>query len=142
MGLTPFMRHSGYPISRQLMSHAMTSSCVDRLDRWQIGPNEIVATQFSSSEPSRVELQRPVCPYPRKAPYLGVGSTRAVANFTYELRTADADSTRGSEIATMREQTNTSCGVVGAGLAGAEIALAFAVYYHAKHVFMKMRKLK
>ena len=64
--------------------HDLFNALIDWTDG-KSAPNEIVATQFSSFEPSRVELQRPICPYPRKARYLGVGSTRAAANFTCAL---------------------------------------------------------
>ena len=50
-------------------------------------PDAIVATKFDAAEPSQVEMQRPLCPYPRKARYLGVGSTRTPANFTCEPET-------------------------------------------------------
>lgn len=47
-------------------------------------PGSIIATKFAATETSQVEMQRPLCPYPNKARYLGVGSTRAPANFTCE----------------------------------------------------------
>jgi feruloyl esterase len=47
-------------------------------------PSEIVATKFKADEPSQIEMQRPLCPYPRKARYLGAGSTLAASNFTCE----------------------------------------------------------
>jgi len=47
-------------------------------------PDAIVATKFDPAEPSQIEMQRPLCPYPQKARYLGAGSTRAAANFTCE----------------------------------------------------------
>jgi hypothetical protein len=44
-------------------------------------PTHAVATKFSVGEPSEIELQRPICPYPKGAFYRGSGSTKAPANF-------------------------------------------------------------
>lgn len=44
-------------------------------------PASIIAAKFKPSEPSEVEMQRPLCPYPEKVRYVGAGSTNAPANF-------------------------------------------------------------
>jgi hypothetical protein len=60
--------------------HDMFSALIE----WAEGgsaPRSIIATKFEPSEPSEVEMQRPLCPYPKQAHYVGVGSTDAPANF-------------------------------------------------------------
>ncbi|MHA6316622.1 tannase/feruloyl esterase family alpha/beta hydrolase [Altererythrobacter sp. CAU 1778] len=47
-------------------------------------PESIVATKYDAVEPTMIDMQRPLCPYPKKARYLGSGSTRASANFVCE----------------------------------------------------------
>lgn len=44
-------------------------------------PERIVATKFMPDEPGRIQLQRPICPFPKKAHYRGAGSTKVAANF-------------------------------------------------------------
>ena len=45
-------------------------------------PDHIIATKFSSEDAGRIDMQRPLCPYPQKAMYRGSGSTRSASNFT------------------------------------------------------------
>ena len=47
-------------------------------------PDRILATKFSSEEPGRIEMQRPLCPYPQRAVYRGTGSTLAASSFQCE----------------------------------------------------------
>ncbi|MCW3848177.1 tannase/feruloyl esterase family alpha/beta hydrolase [Sphingomonas sp. LB-2] len=47
-------------------------------------PDRIVATRFSSEDAGRIDMQRPLCPYPQRAVYRGFGSTRAASNFRCE----------------------------------------------------------
>lgn len=44
-------------------------------------PERIVATKFAPDDPAEVAMQRPICPYPKKAVYRGAGSTRVARNF-------------------------------------------------------------
>lgn len=44
-------------------------------------PGQIVATKFSSADKNRVDMQRPLCPYPEKIAYRGKGSTRSADSF-------------------------------------------------------------
>lgn len=60
--------------------HEMFSALIDWTDG-RSTPESIIATKFAPSEPSKVEMQRPLCPYPEKARYVGAGSTDAPANF-------------------------------------------------------------
>jgi feruloyl esterase len=51
------------------------------LDRWRDGgaaPGRIEASRATNG---RVELTRPLCPYPQVARYKGTGSTNDAANF-------------------------------------------------------------
>jgi feruloyl esterase len=45
-------------------------------------PDRIIATKFSGEDTGRIDMQRPLCPYPQKAVYRGSGSTRSARNFT------------------------------------------------------------
>lgn len=44
-------------------------------------PQRIVATKFVAGKPGQVELQRPLCPYPQVARYMGTGPTKAAESF-------------------------------------------------------------
>jgi feruloyl esterase len=51
------------------------------LERWResgIAPDRLLAARVSDN---RVNMTRPVCPYPQAARYTGVGSTNDAANF-------------------------------------------------------------
>jgi feruloyl esterase len=55
------------------------------LERWResgIAPDQIPAAHVTNN---RVDITRPLCPYPRVAHYKGAGSTNDAANFTCEL---------------------------------------------------------
>jgi hypothetical protein len=56
-------------------------------------PDRIVATRFTTREERRVEMQRPLCPHPRRAVYRGTGPTAAASSFRCEGPRAQ---TRGS----------------------------------------------
>lgn len=47
-------------------------------------PERIIATRFASDDPGRIEMQRPLCPWPQRLSYRGVGSTAAPGNFVCE----------------------------------------------------------
>jgi hypothetical protein len=47
-------------------------------------PKRIIATRFASDEPGRIEMQRPLCPWPQTAAYRGFGSTAAPGSFACE----------------------------------------------------------
>jgi feruloyl esterase len=52
------------------------------MERWResgIAPDQLVATRVASY--GRVEMTRPVCPYPQVAQYVGAGSTNDAGNF-------------------------------------------------------------
>ena len=44
-------------------------------------PDRVIATRFATDDPGRIEMQRPLCPYPSKAVYRGTGSTASASNF-------------------------------------------------------------
>ena len=51
------------------------------LERWResgIPPDQIIAAQVTDS---RVDMTRPLCPYPQVAVYKGVGTTNDAGNF-------------------------------------------------------------
>ncbi|WP_430447284.1 hypothetical protein [Sphingorhabdus contaminans] len=41
-----------------------------------------MATKFAGGDAGKVEMQRPLCPYPRKAVYRGWGSTASASSFS------------------------------------------------------------
>jgi len=56
------------------------------LERWResgIRPDRLIASRVSDS---RVNMTRPLCPYPQAAQYSGVGSTNDAANFDCKAR--------------------------------------------------------
>jgi pimeloyl-ACP methyl ester carboxylesterase len=56
------------------------------LERWResgIAPDRLIASRVSDN---RVNMTRPVCPYPQVALYTGVGSTNDAANFVCKAR--------------------------------------------------------
>lgn len=55
------------------------------LERWResgIAPDRLIATRVSDN---RVNMTRPICPYPEIAQYSGVGSTNDAANFACKV---------------------------------------------------------
>lgn len=94
--LAPGMMHCGggsgpdsfnatLPIPPKPPAQDAAHDLFDALIEWTDGrsvPGAIVATKFAAGEPTRIEMQRPLCPYPQKPRYLGAGSTRAPGNFT------------------------------------------------------------
>jgi feruloyl esterase len=44
-------------------------------------PERVIATRYESADPKRIAFQRPLCAYPRRATYVGDGSTEAASNF-------------------------------------------------------------
>ncbi len=63
--------------------HDLFSALIAWTERGQ-APDRVVATRFSSEDAGRIEMQRPLCAYPRRAVYRGTGSTLAAANFQCE----------------------------------------------------------
>lgn len=49
-----------------------------------VAPDRIVATRFSGEDAGRIDMQRPLCPHPRRAVYRGNGSTQAASSFQCE----------------------------------------------------------
>ncbi len=57
------------------------------LERWResnVAPDQLVAARVTNS---RVDMTRPLCPYPQVAQYKGVGSTNDAANFVCKAPT-------------------------------------------------------
>jgi hypothetical protein len=57
------------------------------LIKWADGgeaPDRVVATRFSGGETGRIDMQRPLCPYPQRAVYRGTGLTAAASSFRCE----------------------------------------------------------
>jgi feruloyl esterase len=51
------------------------------LERWResnVAPDQLIASRVTNN---RVDMTRPLCPYPLVAQYKGVGSTNDAANF-------------------------------------------------------------
>jgi feruloyl esterase len=51
------------------------------MERWReagIAPNQITAYRISGN---KIDMSRPLCPYPQVAKYKGIGSTNDAANF-------------------------------------------------------------
>jgi hypothetical protein len=47
-----------------------------------VAPSQVIATKFVDDDPSKgVAMQRPICPYPKKAWYKGEGDTNNAENF-------------------------------------------------------------
>ena len=57
--------------------------CARTLARIRNGPDRLIASRVSDS---RVNMTRPLCPYPQAAQYSGVGSTNDAANFDCKAR--------------------------------------------------------
>ena len=56
------------------------------LERWResgIAPDQLIGSRVSDN---RVNMTRPICPYPQVATYNGVGSTNDAANFACKMR--------------------------------------------------------
>ncbi|MDF7774056.1 tannase/feruloyl esterase family alpha/beta hydrolase [Sphingomonas sp. AOB5] len=64
--------------------HDLFSALIAWTDQGQ-APDRIVATRFSSEDAGRIDMQRPLCPYPQRAVYRGFGSIHAASNFRCEL---------------------------------------------------------
>lgn len=60
--------------------HDIFSALIAWTDRGE-APDHVIATKFSSEDTGEIAMQRPLCPYPRKAVYRGSGSTRSASNF-------------------------------------------------------------
>ncbi len=55
------------------------------MERWResgIAPDRLIASRVSDN---RVNMTRPVCPYPQVAQYNGVGSTNDAASFACKV---------------------------------------------------------
>lgn len=60
--------------------HDIFSALIAWADRGE-APDHIVATKFSGEDAGKIDMQRPLCPYPQKAVYRGSGSTQSASNF-------------------------------------------------------------
>jgi len=62
-----------------------TFDALSALEQWVekgIPTDKIIATKYTNDNPSKdVVMTRPLCPYPKKAVYIGHGSTNDAANF-------------------------------------------------------------
>lgn len=63
--------------------HDLFSALIAWTERGE-APDRVIATRFSREEPGRIEMQRPLCPYPQRAVYRGTGSTSAATSFRCE----------------------------------------------------------
>jgi feruloyl esterase len=63
--------------------HDLFSALIAWTDRRE-PPDRIVATKFSSEDAGKIDMQRPLCPYPTRAVYSGTGSTLAASSFRCE----------------------------------------------------------
>ncbi|QDX26767.1 tannase/feruloyl esterase family alpha/beta hydrolase [Sphingomonas suaedae] len=63
--------------------HDLFSALIAWADKGE-APDRVVATKFDTEEPGRIDMQRPLCPYPQRAVYRGIGSTAAVSSFRCE----------------------------------------------------------
>lgn len=60
--------------------HDIFSALIAWTDRGE-APDHVIATKFSAEDTGEIAMQRPLCPYPRRAVYRGSGSTRSASNF-------------------------------------------------------------
>jgi len=60
--------------------HDIFSALIDWADGGK-APDSVIATKFASDDVGKIEMQRPLCPYPQKAVYRGWGSTASASNF-------------------------------------------------------------
>ena len=60
--------------------HDLFSALIAWSERGE-APERMVATRFSTRDAGRIEMQRPLCPYPRRAVYRRPGSTQAAGSF-------------------------------------------------------------
>lgn len=60
--------------------HDLFSALIAWADKGE-APDRIVATRFSSEDGGRIDMQRPLCPYPQRAVYRGTGSAHAESSF-------------------------------------------------------------
>jgi feruloyl esterase len=63
--------------------HDLLSALIAWTDRSE-APDRVIATRFSSEDAGRIDMQRPLCPYPQRAVYRGTGSTHAASSFRCE----------------------------------------------------------
>lgn len=61
--------------------HDIFSALIDWADGGK-APESIIATKFASDDAAKVEMQRPLCPYPKKPVYRGWGSTASANSFS------------------------------------------------------------
>jgi len=66
--------------------HDLFSALIAWSERGE-APDRIIATRFSPGSTGRIEMQRPLCPHPRRAVYRGTGSTQAASSFQCEAPT-------------------------------------------------------
>jgi feruloyl esterase len=63
--------------------HDLFSALIAWSERGE-APERIVATRFQTGSAGTIEMQRPLCPHPRRAVYRGIGSMQAASSFRCE----------------------------------------------------------
>ncbi|MEG3181291.1 tannase/feruloyl esterase family alpha/beta hydrolase [Sphingomonas sp. LT1P40] len=63
--------------------HDLFSALIAWADKGEV-PDRIVATKFGSEDAGKIDMQRPLCPYPQRAVYRGTGSTLSASSFRCE----------------------------------------------------------
>ncbi len=63
--------------------HDLFSALIAWADKGE-APDRVIATKFSSEDVGKIDMQRPLCPYPQRAVYRGFGSTAAASSFRCE----------------------------------------------------------
>lgn len=64
--------------------HDMFSALIAWSEQGRV-PERVVATRYASEDSGRIEMQRPLCPWPQRAVYRGYGSTSAATSFDCEV---------------------------------------------------------
>lgn len=72
---------AGIPAPAQAdAEHDLFAALIAWRERGRV-PDRVVATKFDGADPKRIAFQRPLCGYPRKAAYVGRGSTAVADRF-------------------------------------------------------------
>ena len=76
---------SAFGTPRQVAMRSQIVLAAAALERWResgIAPDRLIASRVRDN---RVNMTRPLCPYPQVAHYAGVGSTNDAANFACKV---------------------------------------------------------
>lgn len=68
--------------------HDLFSALIDWTDMGD-APDQVIATKFASEDAGKIDMQRPLCAYPKKAAYRGWGSTLSASSFRCVAPDAD-----------------------------------------------------